>query len=203
MKYVSLFLRISRTSMEKIVHPAWDQPNQLFHLFQIWFSCRSGALVVKYPSGVKDGSELKAPLWETIVFRWSLLATSVACIVCKWDRACFLEPMRVPFCYHFFLQFTRSANKQYSLQTTQLDLDCELLVENLSRWITTFDIINWTTAILICVCYFVIGFWCEFLGDHFIPGQHVAFQEGQSSMRSSMKSSRSRGCRVLVQATQR
>ena len=35
-----------------------------------------------------------------------------------------------------------------------------------------------------------------------MPGQLVAFEEGQSSMRSSMKSSRSRGCRVSVQATQ-
>ena len=199
MKYVSLFLRISR--MEKIVHPASDQPNQLFHLFQIWFSRRSGALVVKYPSGVKDGSELKAPLWETIVFRWSLLATSVVCIVCKWDRACFLEPMRVPFCYHFFA--IHKTRKQAIFSTNhpiRLWTACWKFVEmNHSIWYH----INWTTAILICVCCFVIGFWCESLGDHFIPGQHVAFQEGQSSMRSSMKSSRSRGCRVLVQATQR
>ncbi len=132
--------------LENIVHHAPDQPNQLF---QIWFSHRSGALVVKYPSGVKDGSELKAPLWETTVLQpdgierlypagirheiqapyslaflvvqgpiyskcplapgavWTTLFEKfwkpafIVCIVCKWDRTCFLEPMSVPFCCHF------------------------------------------------------------------------------------------------------
>lgn len=140
MKYVSLFLRICR--MEKIVHPAWDQPNQLFHLFQIWFSRRSRCISSEVSQWREGWLRTKGSTLgdDSVPVKF---ACNFCCLHRLQMRSRLLSGANESFLLlSFFLQFTRSANKQYSLQTTQLDLDCELLVENLSRWITTFDIIS-------------------------------------------------------------